>query len=144
MNSYYHEFQIGFNWWFVVAPLLAVVMVAIGLSIFHMDERTLKIRRSYNDRLFVVLATLFAVVVMVLIFAESSDGIVQWFDNGLGKNESPVWSIVMMPFPVICLSGLYWMLLIVLGKLGAYIKCGYLHEKRQEILAEERRKNRRG
>lgn len=118
MSPYYHEFVPGFNFWYIVAPAFLVVMALAGWCRYGLvlSERDgavrLRIRRYYDGRLLVVLSAAFALIVTVMIFFESCHGLVQWFDNGLGRYESGVWSIVSAGFTLVLIAVLYGMALL--------------------------------
>lgn len=145
MSEYYHEFEVGFNWWMVTAPLFAVAMIALGMSLYHMKERDgrLIIYRNLNDNILYVAGIVFAVVIGVQLIVESGNGIIQYFDNGLGRYESPVWSVVGLAMAVPCVVLLYGVLIIGLGKVGTWIKRGILEEERTRIRRGEKNKSSR-
>lgn len=122
MNAYYHEFQVGFNCWMVIAPLLVVVAIVVGFAQTYLKKvpKGYKLRFRYNENMFLFVAVLSAVIFGVLLFLESSDGIVQYFDNHLGQYESPVWSLFLAPFAMLFASALFGVVVFFAG-IGASI-----------------------
>lgn len=139
MNAYYHAFTPGFNFWYLAAPLFAVIVAIIGARVYYMDGDSKKIyRRRYNGLLCFTLSIVFAIAIAFMIGSESFRGIVQYFDNGLERFESPVWSLVGAGMTVAMFSILYAGLLILIGRVAAWAKHGYLVEKRMELRHQER------
>lgn len=141
MNAYYHAFTPGFNFWYVLAPLFAVVVATIGARVYYMDNDSKKIyRRRYNGLLVCISSIVFTIVIAVMIGNESFRGIVQYFDNGLDRFESPVWSLVGAGMAVAMFSTLYAGLLVLIGRVAAWAKHGYLVEKRAALRRQEKDK----
>ena len=132
MSDYYHEFTVGFNWWMITMPLFAIAMVALGASLYRMKERNgrLIICKNWSDAVLYIASTLFALIAMIMLVIESGNGIVQYFDNGLGRYESPVGSLIEMAIAIQCVTFLYWGLLIAVGQIGKWARLGYLNERR--------------
>ena len=133
MNAYYHTFSIGFNFWMVVAPLLMVAMVVFEARSYRLFLKSLSIYRTHSDKATLMLSGLFTLLVTTMVVAESSDGIIQIFHNGLEKYESPFWSYLGLTLVVAMVFIVYWVALFFAGKVAAYAKLGYLCEKRRQL-----------
>ena len=127
--SYYHEIVVGFNWWFVLAPLFVVLEAVIGWRSFAL--RGGEIRRVKHRKLVDYTSAMFAIIVAALILIESADGIVQWLDNRTVAGESPVWNVGMAPFVALFVGLIYWGVLVCIGRLFSLAKAGRLLEERQ-------------
>lgn len=130
MNSLYHEFSIGFNWYYLVGPALLLLVFAIGWAIpcirrnkrgeFGVDVRA---NKKFGA---VIVAPVFAVVFGCLLYAESYAGIVQKFDNSLGRYESGIYSLIGAGMAVALVTLFAWALLYSAYCLGRYAKIGKL------------------
>ena len=138
-NSLYHEFSIGFNWWMVVLAVALVVMVVVGLSQVVLSKN-LKLRWRFNNRLIIFISSIFSIIFTVLLFVESSAGIIQVLDNNLAANDSPAWSILLMPGAIIVAGGICFALLYFVGETAAFYREGFLRHKVREIIKNERAK----
>ncbi|MCL1840105.1 hypothetical protein FWF89_03915 [Candidatus Saccharibacteria bacterium] len=107
MSPYYHAFVPGWNWWYLFAPLsiLATVLLAWGIPTLR-GGRIRRTRLAINALLFMTIAS--AVGFSVLLFVESSNGIVQVFDNQLVGYESPVWSLIFAGVAVVALGAIHF------------------------------------
>ena len=136
MNSYYHEFVPGFNWWYIVAPVLILVMAIVGWQRYkgYRKPRSLEIRRGCSDKFLKIVAWIFTAVVTALIFLESADGIVQFFDNiaPASEYESALGSVFYMSFFLTSFVFIYWGLLVLVGRLAANIKYALLCQEREK------------
>lgn len=139
MNQYYHEFVLGWNWWMLEAFIMVVFMVFLGIKQYYMTS-DLKIRGRYNEKLFALVATVGAIIFGLMVFFESADGVIQYFDNHLSAGESAVWSLIFAPFAIIFASLLFFLALYGIAVLASWAREGYLCSKRREIIRE--RKNR--
>ncbi|MBQ6461510.1 hypothetical protein IJJ36_03750 [Candidatus Saccharibacteria bacterium] len=139
MSPYCGPFSVGFNFWMVVAPLLMVAMVVFEARSYRIFLKSLYIYRTHNDKATLILSGLFTLLVTTMVVAESSDGIVQYFHNGLEKYESPFWSYVGLAFATIVVFIVYWVALFFVGKVAAYAKLGYLCEKKRQLGITRRR-----
>lgn len=137
MNAYYHEFQINLfgNAWFYVAIALFIGAALLGVFQRYLTS-DLKIKGRYNNNLFTLFATIGAIVFGLLVFFESSDGIIQWFDNGLGLYESPVLSLFSAPFAIILATLFFFAMLYGVAVFASWTREGYLCAKRREKLHE--------
>ena len=121
LNSYYHEFSIGFNWYYIVAPVLAILIGVIGYH-GHLFDRKRKKHMYFRSWVIPTTSMIFTIIVMALVMKESQHGIVQVFDNNLGKYESPSSSWVKA-FLILFISGfMYWAALTTLGSVALKIR----------------------
>lgn len=114
----FHEFAPGFNWVYVIAPAMlalvawlgyrfgARVKMVRGVRIDRMrgqilygasvaDERGNLRINMVSDSFDKIIGTVAGLIVCYLLFAECSLGLIQWFDNSLGPNDSAFWSLFM-------------------------------------------------
>lgn len=138
-NSYYHAFVPGFNWWYLVAPVLIIASFLLGRRQYYLSHN-LRLMRRFGAGMFTVVSAVSGVIFGAMLFAESMDGIVQWFDNGLAYNDSPVWSLIFAAFGVVVLVVIYAFVVYAVGYLAGEYKRDALLRKKCAIKAR-RRKN---
>ena len=133
MNEFYHSFKVGFNWWFVLAPLQAVLMIAFGALSVKLNKKTRKImRRDKEGKIADLLAIAMDVILMIAIFMESSAGIIQVIDNHLGPDDSPVWSLFIFAIVMVALAFLAYYFFLGAAVFGREARLMYLRKKRRE------------
>lgn len=129
MNAYYHEFSISFNWWMVFAIGMLVFSILVGIFQTKVVRKTvakkdgIKTRyyhkyhyiERFNDNIFIILGVLSGIIFMVMLFVESADGIIQFFDNSLGKFDSPVWSLIETGVSVPIVSTIFGIIITFVG-----------------------------
>ena len=116
--KFFHEFAPGFNWVYVIAPAMlalvawlgyrfgARVKMVRGVRIDRMrgqilygasvaDERGNLRINMVSDSFDKIIGTVAGLAVCYMLFAECSLGLIQWFDNSLGPNDSAFWSLFM-------------------------------------------------
>lgn len=125
MSSYYHAFVPGFNWWYIVAPVMVLVVGYVGTKRFRLT-RSLKIKVVFNDRLLVLLSVLASVVFGIMLVIESMDGIIQLCDNALTKQDSPAWTLFTAPFVLVMAVFSYGSITYFVGRFMSYEKYSYL------------------
>ena len=114
MNMYYHSFIMGFNWWYIVLPIMYFAIGYVGYKIGakltvnkHLEGVVnITVRSISADRAW---ATLAATLVTALVVKESSRGLIQLFDNSLSSGESGVWSIIAAGATI----GFLWLVLMM-------------------------------
>lgn len=130
MNKYFHEFAPGFNWVYVIAPAMLVLVAWLG---YRFGARVKMVRRVRVDRMRgqmlygasvadergnlrinmvsdsfdKIIGTVAGLTVCYLLFTECSLGFIQWFDNSLGSSDSAFWSLFMAMTGIIFLSSVY-------------------------------------
>ena len=95
---YFHEFQIGFNAWYIVALVFLGTSAVSGYFGVELTEGHAK--KSIGKRTYARVASLYSVIIGLMLLAESDDGIIQWFDNHLQATDSGVWSLVATPMTI--------------------------------------------
>lgn len=133
MNPLYHEFTIGFNWWYVLAPALTVPAFLVGWLIpgVKRDEHGKMRLRTYVKNRF---AVIFIVTPLAGVFSwralvESGAGIVQYLDNGLMRYESGVYSVLGLIMVVTGITVAAGALYFFAYCLGRYVKIRWLCRK---------------
>lgn len=137
MNEYYHAFKPGFNWWYIAAPMMFVLCVLFATLFYQLRIRRrdarLRMKQNYKQLAQLVVAVPCTIIVTWMMTVESWNGFVQFFDNRLAKNDSPVWSLILAAFAIVVimaiLFGLYYE---VAYNLGRAIKCG-LYRKQIKV-----------
>ena len=141
MNNYYHPVSITFNWWMVVAVVNCFIMFAVGAQQYML--KNLKLKRRYNEKVFVFVSALLAIVTGIMFIMESIFGYVQVIANHLGPNDAPdyaVW-IAILTLPI--LMAVYGLILYFISTVAVIWKRGKLREERNRIVRERRRRERR-
>ena len=120
--NYYHELEIGFNWWYVVAPLLVVIAILFGRTKYKLNKETLTVlKRGGGDFLLRFVVVILDIVLHVLIVIESGAGILQFVANNLGDSDI-AWAPIIIAMGVICTFGVFYAILFRAGKLGEITK----------------------
>lgn len=138
MNIYYHNFSLGFNLWYVIAPLLLCVIGVLGGTRYYLANN-LKVKVRYKDRLFQITAICFAVIVCAMMFAESYDGAIQWVDNVLGWGRMV--SRLLAAVGIFLAGTAYGLLSYMMAYHISEIKRRYVRYKRDEIKRSVRKEN---
>ena len=121
-NLYYHAFAVGFNWCFVVAPLMLIAMVAIvwrvlrPMNPFEEDSRHIPI---------IVIALLFAGIFCAMLFKECSAGLVQRYLNSMLAYEDPIYGYLGAVIEIAFISSMFCALLIWIGFAVSKLKWDY-------------------
>lgn len=128
--KFFHEFAPGFNWVYVIAPAMlalaawlgyrfgARVKMVRGVRIDRMrgqilygasvaDERGNLRINMVSDSFDKIIGTVAGLAVCYMLLTECSLGLIQWFDNSLGPNDSTFWSLFMAMASIIFLSSVY-------------------------------------
>ena len=137
-NSYYHAFEVGFNWWMVLAMVGILVLAYAGWNNPYRSHRTGKIKKHFVDRFYIFLSAVFTVAFTILLCVESRDGILQFFDNGLMWNESPFWSLLEASAAIPFIGIVFGFILYYAGKIAEGLKKNQLRSMRQREIASFR------
>ena len=140
MNALHHDFVIfenGVDAWVFVAIGFAILEVVIGLRKYRLaveEDRSIRIRRRRNREAALRISAIIAVVVLtVMMFKESYVGVLQWFDNGLTRYESGVWSVLGAAFAIPAAAVVLGVVIYCFGKLTSWARLGYLIEKKRKM-----------
>lgn len=121
----------GFNFWFVISPLL-LVLVALVSGLRHRRHHCRPLKDRYSDELPTVVGALATLLVAVCVIVESRDGLLQLADSGLTAQDSPAWSPVVAAIIFSSAVLLYVILVAVAIRLGDI--CGrFLVKHRCEV-----------
>lgn len=135
MNNFYHEFVVGFNFWYVALPLLLFLAAFLGTRRYYLESGGIRIKKrgkrlSKIDFITVVLSDM---VVTILVVIESSSGVIQFFTNMLAKDDSATWALIVAGGVLII--GVPYVVFILLAeaiRIGECYQLGYLTEKRKD------------
>ncbi|MDO4612339.1 MAG: hypothetical protein Q4B29_02695 [Candidatus Saccharibacteria bacterium] len=114
-NSLYHKFIPGFNLWYVVAPVL-IILVALACSKRYYLLEDLRIRSRFNDRCIKVMATIASVIFGVLFALESRRGILQMCDNSLTDRDNPIYSGIIALMIYVAVVAIYGVATFYIGR----------------------------
>ena len=128
MNSYQHEFSVGFNFWMVFIILMVGVVILLGLM-QHRWHTRYRTKQMFGDTLFVAVAVVAGIILAVLLVIESRDGITQALDNNIPGDEYAWQSVVMMMPVALAIGGAFAAVLYVIGRVVALMKLGWLHKE---------------
>ena len=128
MNSYFYEFQIGFNFWMIYVIVMVGVMVCLGLMQhrWHTHYRT---RQVFDDSLFIVVAVAAGIILAIWLAIESGNGIVQMRDNNLTSDAYAWQSAAGMPLVALMAGAIFAAILYAVGRIVALVKLGWLHRE---------------
>ena len=129
MNSYYHAFQIGFNFYYIWAVISVLISVGIGLCQFQVKRG--RIRKLFSNKVFILFSALTSLVFAILFVKESTRGMIQFLDNGLTASESPMWSIFVLPVIIIIVVIAFGAIIYYVGRFTACYKLAVLKDKRR-------------
>ena len=117
-NPFYHYFTPGFNWWYVIAVLGLVLVALVGYCKYYVytEYSYRRLMKRYNDRFIDFASTVITIVLTIMVYRESFRGIVQFLDNGLAVDENPAWSVLLAPFMMLSIVGMYWTVLSFTGR----------------------------
>lgn len=132
MNSFYHSFQIGFNYWYLLLPLEVILMIGFGASNVRLDKRTNKIlRRDKKGTITNFFAIVMDIILIIAVLLESTAGIIQTIDNHLGPNDDPMWSLVMFVFGMLAFVMIAYYVFFGAAVFGRQVKLTILRKIRR-------------
>lgn len=152
MHNYYHEFSIGFNWWYVLAPLMLIGMFFVGyLNVkrykgFTKDRGRMKKawlidRRRFTDYTYIFFGAIATLAFAMLFIDESMLGCIQVLDNiGISK-EDGAWS-PLFAFGLVlpCLCVLFAALTYGAASLGEHVRAALLASTIEDFLGKDARR----
>lgn len=128
MNSYQHEFSVGFNFWMIFIILMVGVMILLGLM-QHRWHTRYRTKQVFGDLLFVVVAVVAGIILAAMLVVESRDGITQALDNNIPSDEYAWQSVLMMLPAALVAGGVFAAVLYAIGRVVALMKLGWLHRE---------------
>ena len=132
MNSFYHSFSIGFNYWFLLLPLEVILMIGFGASNVKLDKKTNKIlRRDKKGTITNFFAIVMDIILIIVVLLESTAGVIQTLDNHLGPNDDPMWSLVMFVFGMMAFVMLAYYVFFGAAVFGRQVKLTILRKIRR-------------
>jgi hypothetical protein len=151
-NIYYHDFTVGFNWWYVLAPLMLLSMFFIGyLNVkrfqgYTKDRGRMKKawvidRRRFTDYVYIFFGALSTLAFAMLFIDESMLGCIQVLDNIGISNEDGAWSpIIAFVFVLPSLCCLYAALTYGAASLGEHVHAALLASTIEDFLGKDARR----
>src|SRR5574344_832658 len=125
MSMFYHEFEFGFNYWYIVVPAMLLANIIYGyitgiktrkvttngIKAIKFRENWVSIPELMKQKKFLMLALIFeSFLAFVLITIESGNGIIQFLTNVTVDDPTGVYSLVigwiicMLTWPIF-----YWL-----------------------------------
>ena len=143
MSSYYHAFVPGFNWWYIVAPIMTLRVVYIGIRMFRLTRSSkVRIILDTGDSIVIrvwTIGTVFStgdltascvwasLVFGVMLAKESMSGMIQLCDNFLTRQDSPMWTLLLyVPVLFTMMVFTYGACTYFIGKFASKMKYRYL------------------
>lgn len=114
--------MLSFNFWEVVFPIQAVVMILVGIARFHLDEKTGDPIQRYDERVVDILSVLMGLIFGILLTIESRRGIVQYFIDTLPPDSSLDWSPFLTAVAIIAISVIDWIIMNLVGWTASRVK----------------------
>ena len=145
-NELYHSVNLTFQWWIVVAILIAIMMFALGTTKYRINRHNKIVRLGKGNRLLEFQSAVGTIIMIVLVVQESILGIMQIAMNSLSEQELGWWpfATAMILFfmgvafyILFYLSGIFgeWVMKNLLKFLIKYSK--KKREKQREAMIEE-------
>lgn len=128
------------NCWYVIIPAMFVLCAIVGWKRYDVKCHSLQILMTYTDEIRDAIAIAMSIIAGLLVMMESYWGIVQFSDNHLAVNDSPIWSLIA---PVGCgfaVAIVLTLLFILVINIASRLKYKWLTAGIEEIKAERRRK----
>lgn len=134
-NEYYHAFAIGFNWWYIVLPAFMAWNFFMGTRYYRIYKGRIcsKFKKKWRKPFLRLNAGVAAVVVTIMAIVESSNGLIQMFDNHLAAYDGPAWSLILTGFTMGAFALLVYGLNNLAFRFGATV-----HHARLEVVLEKR------
>ena len=125
------------NHWALVALAFIAIAVVIGASQYCI--RGHRLIKRFGDEPYLLMGIAGAITIGVMMFVESHAGIIQLLDNLLTRNESPILSVILMPFVAMMLGIGFGTITAIIGDLAASFRKRSLINKLR-LAAEASRK----
>lgn len=128
--NFYHKLSISFNFWYLAAPLLVVLVFYFGTTKYKLSGSRTHIRkRQDGDKLLRTVVLAADILLHIMILIESGAGSMQVAANILGNASDIGWLPVLMAAGYICTFVVYGWILYLAGKKGERTKKARLLEK---------------
>lgn len=107
---YHYYFTVGFNLWMVWIVVSFAIMAWLCWTQYKLNVNRVKvwIATQYGNNVLPVMEVIFTIIFGLLFSFESWRGIIQFLDNHAGPEDSPLWSLVLMPIVVAAVIAIYW------------------------------------
>ena len=148
MHNYYHDFQVGFNWWYILAPAMLLGMIMVGyLNVkryqkFSNGKKVWLIdRRRFTDYVYIFFGAISTFAFAAMFIDESMLGCIQVLDNIGVSKEDGAWSPLMafgLVLPCICF--LYAVLTYYAASFGEHIRAAVLASTIEDFLGKDARR----
>lgn len=142
MNKYYHEVNFfAFNYWMVLIVISIVLMVLIGRRQYKLVKRgdRYKIKEKFNFELFYKVNLVLTVLFAVLLVLESWRGILQVFDNALGPNDDPIYSVIFAIIAILLATIIFNFSMYEVGRITGLITLEKLQKRRRRLVRRTRK-----
>lgn len=128
MNSYYHEVVPNFNYWYIVLPVMTIIMVIIGFKNSYYLKNGEVYTKRFRDRLASRVACLATIIITLMILLESHSGVLQILDNQLSNGDSPLWSLIFFGPAFVFIGVAVYAFLYLVYSVAGWLKLGILVE----------------
>lgn len=127
MISYYHEVVPNFNYWYIILPVMTIIMVIIGIkSIYKKGGKVYA--KHFRDRLASRVAFLATIIITLMMLLESHSGVLQILDNQLSSSDSPLWSLIFFGPTFFFIGVTVYAFLYLVYSVTGWLKLGFLVE----------------
>ncbi len=139
MNAFFHEFtpSIFRHAYPYIGIFFLVVMATMGWKqhrmIWSRKRERYIIRQRYDESRMNAIAIAFSVGWATLVMFESYHGILQSLDNRLGRFDSPVWSLFMLPFYWLMIMLVAWLVLFWFGFIFSSVRFRLLTLRKKDM-----------
>lgn len=144
---YYHNFNIGFNFWEVLLPLGMIFMIIPAYKRYRISLlREPHVEETHGRQQIIFFAVLLTVLFGILFILESTSGVMQMLDNNLAPTDSAAWSIILCPIVILFIVVMAFGVFYGAGILWSWAVIGKLTEdtldpeKLDKIYTERREK----
>ena len=119
----YHDFTVGFNFYYILVPLLAALMAFLGSFRYGITKKG-HLSVVKHEKAFKKLESFFAVIATSLtamcFLIESHSGYAQWVINQFDGDPSYLWFVI--PFDMAVMAVIAYNFFMYAAKIGEKIK----------------------
>lgn len=138
MNSFYHQVNIGFNWWYIALPITLWLGFLFGQTKYRLNQETFTImKRGGGDLLLKMVVVVLDTIVHIMVLVESGTGMLQLTANCLPDSDIS-WCPVILGAWFLVTYALLYNILFSLGKLGEGVKRRKVLDLRSKLIVKEK------